>query len=334
MLSAEEKIAIVNYRRQKSHESLNEAKEVIKLGFWSLAGNRLYYAAFHMASALLLDKGITARSHSGVIHLIGAQFVTKGLLEKEYGRLFSRLFEMRQSGDYDDMYDVTEEEILSTCATAFSGGWNSVKLYFILGLPTETDEDVVGIAELVYKILQVWRENGSGKKRGLSINLATAYFVPKPFTPFQWAAQITPEEYLRRVHLLQANLHAKCVDYRYHESDLSRLEAVMARGDRRVGQALLEAHRLGCRLDGWDEYFDYEKWLEAFRRAGLDLDFYTTRGFAADELLPWQTIDVGVTTKFLLHEREKALRSEATPDCRTHCNACGANCLVGGKCDV
>ena len=223
--------------------------------------------------------------------------------------------------------NVTEEEILSTCATAFSGGWNSVKLYFMLGLPTETDEDVVGIAELVYKILQVWRENGSGKKRGLSINLATAYFVPKPFTPFQWAAQITPEEYLRRVHLLQANLHAKCVDYRYHESDLSRLEAVMARGDRRVGQALLEAHRLGCRLDGWDEYFNYEKWLEAFRCAGLDPNFYTTRGFGTDELLPWQTIDVGVTTKFLLHEREKALRSEATPDCRTHCNGCGARML-------
>ena len=223
--------------------------------------------------------------------------------------------------------NVKEEDLLQSCRTAFEGGCNAVKLYFMLGLPTETDEDVVGIAELVYKILQVWRENGSGKKRGLSINLATAYFVPKPFTPFQWAAQITPEEYLRRVHLLQANLHAKCVDYRYHESDLSRLEAVMARGDRRVGQALLEAHRLGCRLDGWDEYFDYEKWLEAFRRAGLDLDFYTTRGFAADELLPWQTIDVGVTTKYLLHEREKALRSEATPDCRTHCNGCGARML-------
>ena len=230
--------------------------------------------------------------------------------------------------------NVTEEEILSTCATAFSGGWNSVKLYFMLGLPTETDEDVIGIAELVYKILQVWRENGSGKKRGLSINLATAYFVPKPFTPFQWAAQITPEEYLRRVHLLQANLHAKCVDYRYHESDLSRLEAVMARGDRRVGKALLEAHNLGCRLDGWDEYFDYEKWLEAFRRAGLDPDFYTTRGYGVDEILPWQTIDVGVTTNFLLREREKALRSESTPDCRTHCNGCGARRLSErGLCD-
>ena len=230
--------------------------------------------------------------------------------------------------------NVTLEDLLQSCRTAFAGGYSAVKLYFMLGLPTETDEDVIGIAELVYKILQVWRENGSGKKRGLSINLATAYFVPKPFTPFQWAAQITPEEYLRRVHLLQANLHAKCVDYRYHESDLSRLEAVMARGDRRVGKALLEAHNLGCRLDGWDEYFDYEKWLEAFRRAGLDPDFYTTRGYGVDEILPWQTIDVGVTTNFLLREREKALRSESTPDCRTHCNGCGARRLSErGLCD-
>ncbi len=230
--------------------------------------------------------------------------------------------------------NVTEEEILSTCATAFSGGWNSVKLYFMLGLPTETDEDVVGIADLVYKILQVWRENATGKKRGLSINLATAYFVPKPFTPFQWEAQITPEEYLRRVHLLQSHLHAKCVDYRYHESDLSRLEAVMARGDRRVGKVLLEARRLGCRLDGWDEYFDYEKWLEAFRRAGVDPDFYTTRGFGPDELLPWQTIDIGVSGRFLARERGRALRSEPTPDCRTHCNGCGARALSeGGLCD-
>ena len=230
--------------------------------------------------------------------------------------------------------NVTEEEILSTCATAFSGGWNSVKLYFMLGLPTETDEDVVGIAELVYKIIQVWREHANGKKRGLSINLATAYFVPKPFTPFQWAAQITPEEYLRRVHLLQANLHAKCVDYRYHESDLSRLESVMARGDRRVGRVLLEAHRLGCKLDGWDEYFRNDLWQEAFRCAGVDPDFYTTRGFGTDELLPWQTIDVGVSMKFLARERDRALRSEPTPDCRTHCNGCGARGLSErGLCD-
>ena len=224
--------------------------------------------------------------------------------------------------------NVTEEEILSTCATAFSGGWNSVKLYFMLGLPTETDEDVVGIADLVYKILQVWRENATGKKHGLSINLATAYFVPKPFTPFQWEAQITPEEYLRRVHLLQSHLHAKCVDYRYHESDLSRLEAVMARGDRRVGRVLLEARRLGCRLDGWDEYFDYGKWLDAFEKCGVDVDYYTTRGFGEEELLPWDAIDVGVSKKFLLRERKRAYENLVTPDCRHGCAGCGANCLL------
>ena len=136
------------------------------------------------------------------------------------------------------------------------------------------------------------------------------------------------------MHLLQANLHAKCVDYRYHESDLSRLESVMARGDRRVGRVLLEAHRLGCKLDGWDEYFRNDLWQEAFRCAGVDPDFYTTRGFGTDELLPWQTIDVGVSMKFLARERDRALRSEPTPDCRTHCNGCGARGLSErGLCD-
>ena len=169
--------------------------------------------------------------------------------------------------------NVTEEEVLQTCATAFSGGWNSVKLYFMLGLPTETDEDVVGIAELAHKILHVWRETASNRKRGLTINLATAYFVPKPFTPFQWEAQITPEEYLRRVHLLQSELRSRSIDYRYHESDLSRLEAVMARGDRRLGPVIREAVRLGARLDGWDEYFRYDIWMQAFRTCGVDPDF-------------------------------------------------------------
>ena len=230
--------------------------------------------------------------------------------------------------------NVTEEEILSTCATAFSGGWNSVKLYFMLGLPTETDEDVIGIAELVYKILQVWRENGSGKKRGLSINLATAYFVPKPFTPFQWERQTSPEEYLRRVHLLQSCLTARGVDYRYHESDLSRLEAVLARGDRRLSKVLLRAHELGCKLDGWDEYFRYDLWMQAFSDCGVDPEFYTTRGFAEDEILPWQTIDIGVSRDFFLRERALAYQSVTTPDCRTKCAGCGARSLSErGVCD-
>ena len=230
--------------------------------------------------------------------------------------------------------NVTEEEVLQTCATAFSGGWNSVKLYFMLGLPTETDEDVVGIAELAHKILHVWRETASNRKRGLTINLATAYFVPKPFTPFQWEAQITPEEYLRRVHLLQSELRSRSIDYRYHESDLSRLEAVMARGDRRLGPVIREAVRLGAKLDGWDEYFRYDIWMQAFRTCGVDPDFYTTRGFGKDELLPWQTLSVGVSQEFLWHEREKAHASQTTPDCRTKCGGCGANRLSErGVCD-
>lgn len=231
--------------------------------------------------------------------------------------------------------NVTEEEILTTCATAFSGGWNNVKLYFMLGLPTETDEDVIGIAALVWKIIKTWKEYATNKKRGLSINLATAFFVPKPFTPFQWEAQITPEEYMRRVHLLQNELHSRAVDYRYHGSDLSYLEAVLARGDRRLGKVLARAVELGARLDSWDEYFGNDIWMQAFSDCGIDPAFYAQRAYEKDEVLPWQTIDVGVQREFLWREREQAYRSETTPDCRTKCSACGANCLEGGvKCDA
>ncbi|MBP3633080.1 MAG: TIGR03960 family B12-binding radical SAM protein [Oscillospiraceae bacterium] len=231
--------------------------------------------------------------------------------------------------------NVTEEEILTTCATAFSGGWNNVKLYFMLGLPTETDEDVLGIAELVWKIIKTWKDTATNKKRGLSINLATAFFVPKPFTPFQWEAQITPEEYMRRVHLLQDALHSKAVDYRYHGSDLSYLEAVLARGDRRLGKVLARAMELGARLDGWDEYFNNDIWMQAFKECGMDPAFYAQRAYGQEEVLPWQTIDVGVRQEFLWQERQQAYLSKVTPDCRVKCSACGANCLEGGvKCDA
>ena len=229
--------------------------------------------------------------------------------------------------------NVTEEEILTTCATAFSGGWNNVKLYFMLGLPTETDEDVLGIAELAYKIIRVWKETASNKKRGLSINLSTAYFVPKPFTPFQWVEQISPEEYLRRVHLLKDAIRSKSIDYRYHESDLSRLEAVLARGDRRLSPVLEQAVENGARLDGWDEYFDYDAWLRAFDACGVDPADYCRR-YDVDEVLPWDTISVGVSRGFFRKEYEKACRGETTPDCRQGCNGCGANRLGReGKCD-
>ena len=224
--------------------------------------------------------------------------------------------------------NLTEEEILNTCAQAFSGGWNNVKLYFMLGLPTETDEDVLGIAELVYKIIQAWKENAVNKKRGLRVHVATAYFVPKPHTPFQWEKQITPQEYLRRCKLLKSHFYSKSIVYDYHSPDLSRLEAVFARGDRRLGPVIEAAVENGARLDGWDEYFDYGKWLDAFEKCGVDVDYYTTRGFGEEELLPWDAIDVGVSKKFLLRERKRAYENLVTPDCRHGCAGCGANCLL------
>ena len=224
--------------------------------------------------------------------------------------------------------NLTEEEILTTCENAFSGGWSNVKLYFMLGLPTETDEDVLGIAELVYKIILKWKECATAKKRGLRIHVATAFFVPKPHTPFQWEKQITVEEYLRRCRLLKDHFYSKSIVYNYHTPDISRLESVMARGDRRIAPVIEEAARLGAKLDGWDEYFNNDIWMEAFRNTGVDMEFYTTRGYGEDEVLAWDPIDVGVTKKFLLRERRQAYEAKITPDCREGCAGCGANCLL------
>ena len=224
--------------------------------------------------------------------------------------------------------NLTEEEILSTCAQAFAGGWSSVKLYFMLGLPTETDDDVLGIADLVYKIILAWKEHATNKKRGLRVHVATAFFVPKPHTPFQWEKQITPEEYLRRCRLLKSHFYSKSIEYDYHSPELSWLEAVFARGDRRLAPVIEEAVKNGARLDGWDEYFNAEIWHEAFQKCGVDEDFYTTRGYGEDELLPWDPIDVGVTKRFLLLERRRAYDGKVTPDCRNGCAGCGANKLL------
>ena len=230
--------------------------------------------------------------------------------------------------------NLTEEEILGTCSQAFEGGWNNVKLYFMLGLPTETDEDVLGIAELVYKVIQAWKEHATNKKRGLRVHVATAYFVPKPHTPFQWEPQITPEEYLRRCRLLKSHFYSKSIEYNYHAPDLSRLEAVFARGDRRLGPVIEAAVAKGAKLDGWDEYFNYSYWFDAMNECGIDETFYTTRGFGEDEIMPWDTIDVGVNKKFLLRERRQAYAETVTPDCREGCAGCGANCLLKEvKCD-
>ena len=231
--------------------------------------------------------------------------------------------------------NLTEEEILTTCANAFAGGWNNVKLYFMLGLPTETDEDVLGIAELVYKVILAWKENAVNKKRGLRVHVATAYFVPKPFTPFQWEQQITPQEYLRRCKLLKEHFYSKSIEYDYNSPDLSCLEAVFARGDRRLGPVIEAAVKSGARLDGWDEYFNYSKWYDAFRACNVEESFYTTRGYGEEEILPWDTIDIGVGKKFFLRERKRAYQGLVTPDCRHGCAGCGAAALLKGvACDA
>ena len=230
--------------------------------------------------------------------------------------------------------NLTEEEILSTCALAFSGGWNGVKLYFMLGLPTETDEDVLGIADVAARVMHAWRESAQNKQRGVRITVSTSWFVPKPHTAFQWEPQISKDEYERRVALLRDAIKTKTVTYNWHDSDTSFLEAVLARGDRRLGKVLETAWRKGAHLDAWEEYFSLDRWLEAFDACGLDPHFYANRTRSEDELLPWSMISSGVTQDYLKRERHQAYASLTTPDCRTRCNGCGANKLVGGKCDV
>ena len=231
--------------------------------------------------------------------------------------------------------NVTEEEILRSCRTAFSGGWSSVKLYFMLGLPTETDEDVLGIAELAEKVYKAWKECTPNPKRGVTITVSTACFVPKPHTAFQWEAQVSMEEYRRRVKLLRDNMRGRSIRYNWHDPDTSFLEAVFSRGDRRVADVIEEAWRQGAKFDAWSEYFDFDRWMAAFDACGLDPAFYANRVREKDEVLPWSVTSTGVTTPFLWRERERAYQAVITPDCRVQCTGCGADKLYpGGKCDA
>ena len=228
--------------------------------------------------------------------------------------------------------NVTEEALTESLRTAFAGGWNSVKLYFMLGLPTETDEDVLGIAEIASHAVHTWREHAANKNRGLRLTVSTSWFVPKPFTAFQWEPQISREEYERRVRLLREAITAKAVTYNWHDGDTSFLEAVLARGDRRLGRVLEGAFRRGARLDAWSDRFDLNRWLEAFDECGLDPAFYANRERGREEILPWSMISCYVTDDYLWRQRELAHQSAATPDCRTQCGGCGAGAVEGGEC--
>lgn len=231
--------------------------------------------------------------------------------------------------------NVTEEDLLNSCRTAFAGGWNSVKLYFMLGLPTETDEDVLGIADLANKVYQVWRNSASNRSRGVRITVSTSCFVPKSHTPFQWEAQNTQEEYLRKVTLLRETLRNRSITYNWHDPETSFLEAVLSRGDRRIADVIEQAWQHGAKFDSWSEYFNLQTWLNAFQSCGLDPAFYANRIRDKEEILPWKTISDGVKESFLWKERETAYAGLITPDCRVKCSGCGANKLCqGGVCHV
>lgn len=231
--------------------------------------------------------------------------------------------------------NVTEEEVLRTCRTAFEGGYTSVKLYFMLGLPTETDEDVAAIIELAQKVVDLFYHLPDRPKgKSVSVTASVACFVPKPFTPFQFEPQATAEELRRKQRILLDTVKTKSrkINVKYHDNVTSRLEAALARGDRRLCAVVEDAWRAGAKLDGWDEHFSMERWERAAEKHGVDLDFYACRRREYDEILPWDHLDYGVTKRFLTAEHQKALAALPTPNCRTDCSGCGANKLLGGVC--
>lgn len=229
--------------------------------------------------------------------------------------------------------NVTEEELMKTVTTAFSGGWSSVKLYFMIGLPTETLDDVAGIADLGQKVVDAFYANPNKKKgKGVSVTLSASGFVPKAFTPFQWEPQDTIEMLHEKQRHLVSSVTTRKITCNYHDADTSFMEAVFARGDRRLGPVLLEAHRLGCKFDGWNDYFSLARWRQAFENCGVSPEFYANRRRSFDEILPWDHLDYGVSKEFFRRECEKAYAAATTPNCREKCSACGAACFQGGIC--
>ena len=230
--------------------------------------------------------------------------------------------------------NVLESDLLRTSRIAFEGGYNRIKLYFMIGLPTETEEDVLGIADLAQKVVDVFYSIPKEIRKGrqLTVTVSTSSFVPKPFTPFQWEPQNRIDTLIEKQKLLKSNIKTKSISYNWHQSHVSFLEAVFAKGDRRLSKVLIAAHKKGCRFDGWDEHFLYEKWLEAFSECGVDPEFYAYRKIEHSEILPWDHIDIGVNKSYLMKEHDKAYEEVTTPSCRENCSGCGAASFGGGVC--
>lgn len=270
-------------------------------------------------------------------------------IDSFYGELMEKAMNVRQSGltfapeaGTQRLRDVinkniTEEEIMTGCAAAFDGGRTALKLYFMNGLPTETDDDIRGIATLAQRIVDLYYSKKRVKGKSVNVTVSVSCFVPKPFTPFQWMAQDRIDELKRKQLLLKECITTGKVTYNYHDSQVSFLEAVFARGDRRLSRAIAEAVRCGQRFDSWDEFFDFDNWMRIFEKVGTDPEFYANRVFGFDEKLPWDHIDCGVSKEFLVREAKAALAGVTTPDCRSRCAACGMQdkgctvCKKGGK---
>ncbi len=229
--------------------------------------------------------------------------------------------------------NITENEILDTVGKAFRGGWSSVKLYFMMGLPTETAEDIIGIAQLAQKVTYVYHNTPDKPKgKGLTVSVSCSCFVPKPFTPFQWEPQDTMEQLHEKQDLLSSSVKTRKISLSWHDAQTSFLEAVLARGDRRLGAVIEDAYKKGCKLDSWSEHFRFDTWLETIREHGLDPAFYANRRRDKEEIFPWDHLDYGVSKAFLWRENEKAHAAKTTPNCREQCSGCGATCFKGGVC--
>ena len=227
--------------------------------------------------------------------------------------------------------NVLESDLINSATLAFEGGWNNVKLYFMIGLPYENDDDIKEIASLSQRVVDsFYQSEKTNKRRGVNVTLSVASFVPKPFTPFQWAAQDDMDNLSRKQLLLKGEIKNRHIRYNYHQSDVSVLEGVFARGDRKLSKVLLRAHKLGCKLDGWNECFRLDLWQQAFIEEGIDMAFYT-RAREYDEILPWDFVDIGVSRKFMMDENEKAKKEATTPNCREKCSGCGAASLCSKK---
>lgn len=231
--------------------------------------------------------------------------------------------------------NVTEEEMLSTARKSFSGGWTSVKLYFMLGLPTETYDDVAGIPELAQKVVNEFYNNPDKPKgKGVQVSISVASFVPKPFTPFQWEPQDTIDELISKQNHLLSNVRTKKISVSYHKVNISFMEGVFARGDRRLCDVVEYAWKNGCKFDSWDDSFLFDVWMDAFEKCGIDPLFYTSRRRDYEEILPWDHLDYGIRKQFLINESKKAYESKTTPHCRIKCAGCGSNMINGGECDA